>query len=261
MQLIWQASVERMFCVRTELSRLAAVAGAILFIARCSGPPALETITAGGDGPPTLVLLHGYGSSAQEWMPFTKTIAWPPPGRFVFPQGPGTIETPAGPGTGRAWWPLELRGFIPAGGSLPDLSQTRPAGLEPAADAVAGLLRNLSRTSGGPVVLGGFSQGAMVASEVAWRTTVPLAGLVLLSGTPVDDRTWQSAYGQRRGLRVFVAHGRSDPVLAFAGSDRMQRELAAAGKRVTWHPFDGGHEIPAEVVIALNQFLRELRQP
>jgi predicted esterase len=40
----------------------------------------------------------------------------------------------------------------------------------------------------------------------------------------------------------------------------MQRELAAAGNRVTWHPFDGGHEIPAEVVIALNQFLRDLRQ-
>jgi len=122
------------------------------------------------------------------------------------------------------------------------------------------LLKKLSRTPGGPVVLGGFSQGAMVASEAAYRTRLPLAGLVLLSGTPVDEQEWQSGYGQRRGLPVFVAHGRTDPVLPFSGSDRMQRNLAAAGNRVTWHPFDGGHEIPAEVVIALNQFLRELRQ-
>jgi phospholipase/carboxylesterase len=155
---------------------------------------------------------------------------------------------------------LELRAFIPPGGALPDLSRTRPPGLKPAADAVVALLKNLSRTPGGPLVLGGFSQGAMVASEVAYRTSVPLAGLVLLSGTPLDEQEWQSGYGQRRGLAVFVAHGRADPVLPFSGSERMRRELAAAGSRVTWHPFDGGHEIPAEVVIALNQFLRELRR-
>jgi hypothetical protein len=38
----------------------------------------------------------------------------------------------------------------------------------------------------------------------------------------------------------------------------MQRDLATAGHVVTWHPFDGGHETPAEVVVALNQFIREL---
>lgn len=222
--------------------------------------PDLEIITAGGEGPPTLILLHGFGSSAEEWTPFTQTIEWPAPGRFVFPQGPATTGSPAAPVGGRAWWPLGLRAFISPGSNLPDLSRARPPGLESAADAVVALLKNLSRRPGGPLVLGGFSQGAMVAAEVAYRTKVPLAGLVLLSGTPVDEQVWQSGYGQRRGLPVFLAHGRTDPVLPFSGSERMQRDLAAAGNRVTWHPFDGGHEIPAEVVIALNKFLRELRQ-
>src|SRR5574339_949177 len=54
----------------------------------CSGPPKLATIVHVGDGPPTLVLLHGYGSSAERWMPFTQTIRWPATGRFVFPAGP-----------------------------------------------------------------------------------------------------------------------------------------------------------------------------
>ena len=192
-------------------------------------------------------------------MPFTQTIEWSPPGRFVFPQAPGTTEPPAGPVGGRAWWPLELRAFIPPDGTLPDLSRMRPPGLKPAADAVVALLEDLSRSPGGPLILGGFSQGAMVASEVAYRSRVPLAGLVLLSGTPVDEQAWRSGYSQRRGLRVFVAHGRSDPVLPFSGSDRMQGDLVAAGNRVSWHPFDGGHEIPVEVVIALNQFLRDVR--
>ena len=30
-----------------------------------------------------------------------------------------------------------------------------------------------------------------------------------------------------------------------------------AGLRVTWLPFDGGHEMPAEVVTALNTFLAQ----
>jgi phospholipase/carboxylesterase len=237
------------------------VPAALLFlVVNCARPADLEVVSAGGAGPPTLLLLHGFGSSAIEWMPFTQTIHWPPPGRFVFPQAPGITEPPAGPVGGRGWWPLELRAFVPPGGTLPDLSQARPAGLEAAADAVVALLETLSSSPERPVVLGGFSQGAMVASEVAFRTATPLAALVLLSGTPVDESSWQRGYGTRARLPIFVAHGRRDPVIAFGGSDRMQRDLAAAGHHVTWVPFDGGHEIPAEVVIALNRFLRVLRR-
>jgi phospholipase/carboxylesterase len=240
-------------------ARVALTVATALVVAACARAPRLELVTAGGDGPPTLVLLHGFGSSADRWLPFTKTLDWPLPGRFVFPQAPDKTMPPAGPVGGREWWPLDLRALTPPGPSLPDLSDTRPPGLASAARAVAALLEEISRSSGGPVVLGGFSQGAMVASEVAYRTAVPLAALVLLSGTPVDEQTWKAAYATRRGLPTFVAHGRSDPVLPFDGSDRMQHDLAAAGSRITWYPFEGGHEIPADLVVALNRFLAGLR--
>ena len=57
-------------------------------------------------------------------------------------------------------------------------------------------------------------------------------------------------------MPVFLAHGRSDPVLPFAVAERFRAKLEAAGVRVTWVPFDGGHEIPAAVIIALNTFSR-----
>jgi Kef-type K+ transport system membrane component KefB len=60
------------------------------------------------------------------------------------------------------------------------------------------------------------------------------------------------------GLPVFIAHGRADPTLSFEAADRMQSEMAAAGIEVTWFPFDGGHETPAEVIVALNEFLAHL---
>jgi phospholipase/carboxylesterase len=159
---------------------------------------------------------------------------------------------------GRAWWPLDLRSYIPAGKSAPDLSQARPPALHNVALRVQDLLRDRGSVPRGPVVLGGYSQGAMVASEVAFRSRVPLAALVILSGTLVDERSWESQFGGRRGLPVFLAHGRQDRTLPFDAADRFRQKLEAAGLQVTWCPFDGGHEIPATVVIALNDFLARL---
>lgn len=237
---------------------LLAVVAALGATASCDGKPQLAVIAHGGSGPPTLVLLHGYGSSASQWVPFTKTIQLPPDGRFVFPDAPEATVPPDGPTGGRGWWPLRLRAHIPPGGRVPDLSGTRPPGLKIAASQVQDLLGFLRRSPGGPIVLGGYSQGAMVASEVAFQSDVPLAALVLLSGTAVDEASWERNFSRRQGLRVFISHGRIDTVLPFNVSDRMRMKLESAGVNVTWVPFDGGHEIPAEVVVALNEFLNGL---
>jgi phospholipase/carboxylesterase len=212
----------------------------------------LEALTAGGPGPPTFVLLHGYGSTPEAWQPFATTIANPWPGRFVFPRGPETTVPPDGPVGGRAWWRLDLASHIPPGRALPDLSATQPPGIVRAAKLVRALLTDLPR---GPVVLGGFSQGAMVAAEIAFTSDQPLAALVLLSGTAVDESKWERGLARRRGLPVFISHGRRDDILSFAIAERLRTKLAAAGMRVTWAPFDGGHEIPEATVVSLNSFL------
>lgn len=232
---------------------------ALISTAGCERRPPLATIVAGAGGPPTFVLLHGYGSSAERWAPFTQTIQWPAPGRFVFPQGPDVMVRTDGSGGGRAWWPLDLRSYIAPGESAPDLSNGRPAGLDRAALLVEDLLDNRAIVARGPVVLGGYSQGAMVASDVAFRSRVPLAALVVLSGTLVDAPSWERHFSERRGLPVFLAHGRQDKTLPFDTADRLRQKLEAAGIEVTWCPFDGGHEIPAAVVVALNGFLAKLR--
>jgi phospholipase/carboxylesterase len=204
------------------------------------------------------VLLHGFGSSAERWMPFTRTIRWPAQGRFVFPQGPDVmVRTDPGQG-GRAWWPLDIASYVAAGTAAADLSGARPEGLKVAASLVEDRLDDRRTVPRGPVVLGGFSQGAMVASEVAFRSGTPLSALVILSGTIVDERSWESHFQERRGLPVFVAHGRQDETLPFETANRLRQKLEAAGLQVTWFPFDGGHDIPAAVVVALNDFLARL---
>jgi phospholipase/carboxylesterase len=97
-----------------------------------------------------------------------------------------------------------------------------------------------------------------VAAQVAFLSDEPLRALVLLSGTLVDEALWKANYARRKGLRVFIAHGRTDSTLSFDVADRMRGEMADAGLLVTWFPFDGGHETPAQVVSALNEFLAHL---
>jgi phospholipase/carboxylesterase len=237
---------------------LSCLLGLVAIAAGCARRPPLTVIVSGGSGPPTLVLLHGYGSSAEAWAPFTQTIRWHAPGRFVFPQAPEVMARTDGAPNGRAWWPLYLPSYIPAGQTAPDLSGAQPPGLKVAASLIEDLLEDHTSVPRGSVVLGGFSQGAMVASEVAFRSHVPLSALVILSGTLVDEGSWASHFSDRRALPVFLAHGRQDGTLPFAAADRFRQKLEAAGLKVTWCPFDGGHEIPATVVVALNEFLDRL---
>jgi phospholipase/carboxylesterase len=98
----------------------------------------------------------------------------------------------------------------------------------------------------------------MVASEVAFRSRVRLSGVVLLSATLVDEASWEQHFRERRNLPVFLAHGRTDSILSFAIAERFRDKLKAAGVPVTWCPFDGGHEIPAVAIVALNDFIERL---
>jgi phospholipase/carboxylesterase len=153
---------------------------------------------------------------------------------------------------------LDLASHIPPGRSVPDISATQPAGLKIAASLVEDLIDRLRRSNPGPIVLGGYSQGAMVASEVAFQSDAPLRALVVLSGTLVDETSWERNFSRRRGMPVFVAHGRADTILPFEVADRFRAKLEAAGLNVTWRPFDGGHEIPAAVIVDLNKFIEGL---
>lgn len=210
----------------------------------------LDAVVRGGNGPPSVVLLHGYGATAEDWEPFLKTVTFSPDTRLIFPKGPSV----GGLQNGRGWWNLDLTTAVRHGPDGPDLSRQRPPGIKTAARLVEQLLATIT----GPVILGGFSQGAMLSAEIAFQSDQPLTALILLSGTTVDEAAWVRRLSGRRGLPVFMSHGRYDGTLSFRNSDRFRAKLEAAGLVVTWVPFDGGHEIPSEVVVALNGFIQGL---
>ncbi len=249
----------------------AATLGIVGFLHGSSDAPTLVTNPVSGlrtwesgAGPRPLILLHGYAAEPEEWLPFAQTFQVSAQRRFVFPEAPHQTTRTDGPRGGRAWWELALSTYPLTRDGLPDLSRAHPPGLTDAAARIRRLLAELETRLKSPrdrQILGGFSQGAMISAEIAFRSDEPMQALILLSGATVDEAGWKAGLARRRGLPVFIAHGRQDTVLPFAASERLAQAMREAGLRVTWVPHDGIHDVPASVVDALNQFLASVDGP
>ncbi|MGH7260858.1 MAG: alpha/beta hydrolase [Nitrospiraceae bacterium] len=210
----------------------------------------------GGDGP-VVVLLHGWGAPGDDLVPLGQEIDAPRGTRFVFPEAPLSLQM--GFGDSRGWWMLDIekRQREIAAGRARDLSREVPKGLAEARAKVIALLDELERRAGArQIVLGGFSQGAMLACDVALRTGTPLAGLVLLSGTLLAADEWTPLMPKRKGLKVFQSHGSADPLLPYFIAEQLRDVLKQGGLSVDWVSFRGGHEIPGTVLDRLGAFLR-----
>jgi predicted esterase len=92
------------------------------------------------------------------------------------------------------------------------------------------------------VGIGGFAEGATSALSLGITNGRLFHAVVALSPGSIDK---QKRVGQPR---VFVAHGTGDRVHPFASTrDVLVPELRRQGYSVTFHPFSGGHTVPAEV--------------
>jgi phospholipase/carboxylesterase len=210
----------------------------------------------GGDGP-LVVLLHGFGAPGDDLASLWRVIDAPAATRWAFPAAPLALE---GMGYGgRAWWMVDIERLMRAGerGDRDDLAREAPAGMSEAHARVVAMLDELgTQLKPSKVVLGGFSQGAMLACDVALRTERTLAGVALLSGTLVAHDEWAPLAARRSGLAVFQSHGTEDPILPYAQAEKLRDMLRDAGVDVTWVPFRGGHAIPGTVTDGLGRWMR-----
>ncbi|MCB1175674.1 MAG: esterase [Leptospiraceae bacterium] len=204
-----------------------------------------------------LIILHGYGANCMDLAPLARELQLPPDINWYFPDG--ILELMIGPGvTGRAWFPIDtmaLQAAI-ANGSYRELTQIRPGGLDEAREKIEGLIQAI-QVPLDRLILGGFSQGAMLSTETALHLRQNPLGLILLSGTLLDKANWSTQAAARKGTRYFQSHGQQDPLLDPGAARELNQIIKTAGWEGQLLEFQGGHELPYQVLLQLREFILE----
>lgn len=211
-----------------------------------------------------VVLCHGFGAPGDDLVGLAPALTQAHPAladvRFIFPAAPVSLGQ-LGWGDARAWWMIDMEAIQrlqsdPA--ALREFRKLEPAGMADARKALHALVKEVADQTGLPmskIVLGGFSQGAMLATDVALRLEEAPAGLAVLSGTLLLEDAWRAKAKARSGLEIFQSHGRQDPVLPFVAAEWLSGLFEEAGMRHEFVPFTGGHTIPLEALKGLGDFL------
>lgn len=216
----------------------------------------------------TVVLLHGFGVPGTDLVWLThdflklQTIRHLPI-RFVLPMAPHFLDDRREPTKSpRAWFPFDLLGLKGAveEQAWDELAAHVPEGLDEARhllnEGIADLeSRGLSRDR---LVVGGFSQGAMVSADWTFRAEQAPAALIQLSGIVLREPEWSRLLTRREGLPVFLSHSMTDVVLPFPLAERFARLLQGAGLRCSFVQSPGGHSVPLSILQHLGDFLAGL---
>ncbi|HVJ87870.1 MAG TPA: hypothetical protein VM452_19560 [Caulifigura sp.] len=214
-----------------------------------------------------MVVMHGFGATGEDLVPLAEEIvhrdtALADTVKFIFPAAPLEPDEMIDYG-GRAWWPIDmaklqrammLNDFRDLRAELPDL-------LPAARKHIFDLIDEVRAETGWGLdrfVLGGFSQGSMLATDVALRLPEPPAGLVIWSGTLLCEKEWLPLMPGRAGLRVVQSHGRQDPILPFVAAEWLRDALTTAGLGVEFLPFNGPHTISQPAIEATVRLLADL---
>ncbi|WP_372652250.1 alpha/beta hydrolase [Halobacteriovorax sp.] len=218
----------------------------------------IDAIVSKKDSNIAVVVLHGYGATYQDFVPFSDIVIKDKNPSWYFLNG----ITPVVMGpyeSGRCWFPIDMMGLERAlnNGTFSDFFKGHiPEGIEEARTKVKNVLQNL-RTEYDQIYLGGFSQGSMVSADIAFHNPELVDKLFLLSSTMVAESVWSKVCQNKLPFKIFQSHGTVDPVLPIQGARELKSFLEGSDNTPKYLEFSGAHEVPPVVVNELDQFLRE----
>lgn len=194
---------------------------------------------ADGEAQGLLVLHHGRGTSEQDLLPLADVLDPQRRLHVVTPRAP--LQLAGSPGY--HWYRVPSVGY-------PDPDSFRDARV-----ALASLHGELSAQTGIPMsrtVLGGFSMGTVMSYALGLDPDRPApAGILALSGFIPTVEGWSPDLS-RTATRVFIAHGRRDPVIDVAFARTARERLEDAGFEVDYRESEAAHNIdPTDIPRAL----------
>jgi phospholipase/carboxylesterase len=196
----------------------------------------------------TIIWLHGLGADGHDFVPIAEELQLPVPVRYIFPHAPMRPVTINGGFVMRAWY--DITHAAPTGGLQVNSDARQDAvGIRESQAAIEMLIAQevAKGISASNIILAGFSQGGVIALHTALRQTVPLGGVLALSTyLPLAESTSGELLEQTKATPIFMAHGRSDPVIPYTLGVASRDLLLRFGYEVEWREYAMQHSVCQE---------------
>jgi phospholipase/carboxylesterase len=206
----------------------------------------------------TAMIFHGFGADMHDLAPLHSHLDPDEKFNWIFPNG--IEEVPVGPHVaGRAWFPIRMAEIEAAAmrGDVVDFADVCPPGLVQAETRIKTLIKTL-RIKSEDLILGGFSQGAMLTCQIGLTLPDDIAAMLLFSGNCINLQVWSENAERHKKVPFIQSHGQEDPVLGFKHAEKLYQMLTRAGLRGEFIPFKGFHEIPLPVIKQAAKFLQKI---
>lgn len=206
-----------------------------------------------------VVMCHGFGAPGSDLVGLFEDILQylpedSPKPAFLFPEGPVDLEDEGMYGA-RAWWRLNMAQLMQmsATNTFDKMRDAVPVGIDEAREKLCNCIeqcRTLYKWPELPIVLGGFSQGAMLTVDTALRGNVsPVVGMLVFSGALVCESLWrQAATAKPMSVPLVQSHGLVDPVLPISTGRWLYKLLQDVGCTGQLAEFNGPHTIPSDAL-------------
>ena len=206
-----------------------------------------------GDGPfPTIVALHGWGANAHDLLGLAPRLMRGQ-ALVLSPQGEFAVEI--APGMGQLFDDFAEYGWFDLGGGR----ETDPDEVRAVGDSLRCFIDEATErypADTDQIALLGFSQGGVMAFELALREPERYAGLIGLSTFLPDAVLAAAVPGDAlSSLPTLLVHGTQDERIDIAAAQAARADLEALGASVEYREYAMAHEIRAEALDDLDEWL------
>ena len=205
-----------------------------------------------------IFMLHGYGASMNDLYGLADVITTKEEFDWIFPNAPLPVDLGMAM-EGRAWFPIDMQELERAmmSGSHRNFEDKCPNEFKTSINLAKVFIDSISKDYD-EIIIGGFSQGAMVSSHLCSYGFEKLKGLILFSGTLIAKDMLLDGLEVIKPVPFFQSHGKQDPVLSFAESMKLFELLKLNRFEGEFVPFDGAHEIPIAVIHKVKDYINRL---
>lgn len=182
---------------------------------------------------PSIILLHGYGSNADDLFAFADYL----PDHFTVISLEAPMNTPFG---GKAWYSIHF-----------DAAQDKWADLKEAEKSLVAITQQLKyfinkyHLNPKDICLMGFSQGAILSWALLLDHPKQFRRAVCMSGF-IDARLLKKPLQEYQNILAYASHGKDDPTVPYQWAWSSINILRKKNLQITFNSYPDGHNVSPE---------------